>query len=44
MAKMAMGRAHFSYSDEFVLQELLINGMQISKIASLIFHVSRNRG
>jgi hypothetical protein len=41
---------HYVYDDkvppehEFALQELLINGMQRSKIASLIYHVSRNRG
>ncbi|KAK2375014.1 gag-protease polyprotein [Trifolium repens] len=41
---------HYFYDDkvppehEFALQELLINGMQRSKIASLIYHVSRNRG
>jgi hypothetical protein len=41
---------HYVYDDkvpsehEFALQELLINGMQRSKIASLIFHVSRNSG
>ncbi|WJX28632.1 25S rRNA (cytosine(2870)-C(5))-methyltransferase [Trifolium repens] len=41
---------HYVYDDkvppehEFVLQELLINGMKRSKIASLIYHVSRNRG
>ncbi|KAK2381034.1 hypothetical protein QL285_068675 [Trifolium repens] len=41
---------HYVYNDkvppehEFALQELLINGMQRSKIASLIYHVSRNRG
>ncbi|KAK2432209.1 gag-protease polyprotein [Trifolium repens] len=41
---------HYVYDDkiplehEFALQELLINGMQRSKIASLIFHVSRNIG
>ncbi|WJX24547.1 hypothetical protein P8452_13641 [Trifolium repens] len=29
---------------EFALQEFLINGMKRSKIASLIYHVSRNRG
>ncbi|WJX52128.1 hypothetical protein P8452_38270 [Trifolium repens] len=29
---------------ECVLQEFLINGMKRSKIASLIYHVSRNRG
>ncbi|WJX61935.1 25S rRNA (cytosine(2870)-C(5))-methyltransferase [Trifolium repens] len=41
---------HYVYDDkvppehEFVLQEFLINGMKRSKIASLIYHVSRNRG
>ncbi|KAK2382366.1 putative mitochondrial protein [Trifolium repens] len=41
---------HYVYDDkfpqqhEFALHELLINGMQRSKIASLIYHVSRNRG
>ena len=41
---------HYVYNDkvppehEFALQELLINGMKRSKIASLIYHVSRNRG
>jgi hypothetical protein len=40
---------HYVYDDkvppehEFALQELLINSMQRSKIASLIYHVSRNR-
>jgi hypothetical protein len=41
---------HYVYDDkvppehEFALQELFINGMQRSKIDSLIFYVSRNRG
>ncbi|WJX39795.1 25S rRNA (cytosine(2870)-C(5))-methyltransferase [Trifolium repens] len=41
---------HYVYDDkvppehEFALQEFLINGMKRSKIASLIYHVSRNRG
>ncbi|KAK2443928.1 bromodomain-containing protein [Trifolium repens] len=41
---------HYVYDDkvppehEFVLQEFLISGMKRSKIASLIYHVSRNRG
>ncbi|WJX62105.1 25S rRNA (cytosine(2870)-C(5))-methyltransferase [Trifolium repens] len=41
---------HYVYDDkvppehEFVLQEFLINGMKRSKIASLIYHVSRSRG
>ncbi|KAK2451195.1 hypothetical protein QL285_010266 [Trifolium repens] len=41
---------HYVYDDkvppehEFALQEFLINGMKRSKIASLIYHVSRNKG
>ncbi|WJX67641.1 25S rRNA (cytosine(2870)-C(5))-methyltransferase [Trifolium repens] len=41
---------HYVYDEkvppehEFALQEFLINGMKRSKIASLIYHVSRNRG
>jgi hypothetical protein len=41
---------HYVYNDqvppehEAVLQDFLINGMKRSKIASLIYHVSRNRG
>ncbi|KAK2456470.1 gag-protease polyprotein [Trifolium repens] len=41
---------HYVYDDkvppehEFVLQEFLISGLKRSKIASLIYHVSRNRG